>query len=59
MPDEQGNELTDEEETPETSLHAHDEGRDEDVVGNPEPEVREDGDLDVGPAGNPVSDDDD
>lgn len=54
MPDEHGNDLTDEEELPKTSLHAHDEGRDEDVVGDSEPEVREDGDLDEGPAGNPV-----
>ena len=55
MPDEHGNELTDDDEVPETSLHAHDEGRPDDVVGNPEPEVGEEGDLDQGPAGNPVA----
>lgn len=58
MPDEQGKDLTDEDEVPATPLHAHDEGRDEDVIGNPEPEVGEEGDLDQGPAGNPVPDDD-
>lgn len=57
MPDEEGNELTDEDETPETSLHAHDESREDDVVGNPNPEVGEEGDLDEGPAANPVPDD--
>ena len=56
MPDEQGNDLTDDDEVPETSLHAHGEGREEDVVGDAEPEVGEEGDLDEGPAGNPVSD---
>lgn len=56
MPDKHGNDLTDEDETPETPLHAHDEGREEDVVGNPEPQVGEEGDLDEGPAANPVAD---
>lgn len=56
MPDEQGKDLTDEDELPKTPLHAHDEGREEDVVGNPAPKVGEDGDLDEGVAGNPVQD---
>lgn len=56
MPDEKGNELADEEEVPETSLHAHDDGREEDVIGNPEPEVGEEGDLDEEGPGNPVGD---
>ncbi len=54
MPDKHGNDLTDEDEVPETSLHAHGEGRDEDVVGNPEPSVGEEGDLDEPGPGNPV-----
>lgn len=57
MPDEQGNDLADEEEVPDTSLHAHDEGREDDVIGNPEPEVGEEGDLDEPGPGNPVGDD--
>ena len=54
MPDEQGNELADEDEVPDTSLHAHARDDAEDVVGDDEPEVGEEGDLDEGPAGNPV-----
>ncbi len=56
MPDEQGNDLTDSDDIPSTSLHAHDEDRMDDVVGNPEPEVGEEGDLDEPGPGNPVGD---
>lgn len=59
MPDEQGNDLTDEDAVPESSLHAHDEGREDDVVGKPEPEVGDEGDRDEGVAGNPVPDEGD
>lgn len=52
MPDEKGNEKIDEEEAPETSLHAHDDGREEDVEGDPKPEVGEEGDHEG--VGNPV-----
>ena len=41
---------------PETPLHAHGEGREEDVEGNPAPEVGEEGDLDEKGPGNPVGD---
>jgi len=57
MPDEHGKDLTDEEEVPSTSLHAHDEGREDDVVGTEEPEVGEEGDLDEPGPGNPVGGD--
>lgn len=53
MPDKDDNELADE--APATPLHAHDDGRDEDVKGDPEPEVREDGDRDEEGPGNPVN----
>ncbi len=56
MPDEKDNELTDEDAVPETPLHAHGEGREEDVEGNPAPEVGEEGDLDEKGPGNPVGD---
>jgi hypothetical protein len=56
MPDEQGNDLTDEDEVPKTSLHAHDDGREDDVKGSAEPEVGEEGDLDEEGPGNPVGD---
>jgi len=58
MPDEHGNELADEDELPETSLHAHADGREDDVEGTPDPEVGEEGDLDEEGPGNPVGDDD-
>ncbi len=54
MPDEQGKELTDEDEVPKTPLHAHAEGREDDVKGTTEPEVGEEGDLDEDGPGNPV-----
>ncbi len=57
MPDEQGNDKIDE--APATPLHAHGEDRPDDVEGNPEPEVGEEGDKDEGMAGNPVSDEGD
>lgn len=55
MPDEKGKDLADAEELPETPLHAHDEDREADVVGDAAPEVGEEGDVDdpQGP-GNPV-----
>lgn len=56
MPDEKGKDLTDEEEVPRTSLHAHDEGREDDVEGDPDPDSGEDRDPDEGGPGNPVSD---
>lgn len=54
MPDEEGNELADEE--TETPLHAHGEGREDDVEGDSEPEVGEEGDRDEDGPGNPVGD---
>ena len=57
MPDEKGNDKIDEEQAPETSLHAHDEDRADDVVGNPAPEAGEEGDVDEEGPGNPVSED--
>lgn len=56
MPDEQGNELTDEDEVPETSLHAHAEGREEEVEGDPAPDAGDEGDVDEDGPGNPVDD---
>ncbi len=53
MPDPKENELANEETTPDTPLHAYKEGRDEDVEGDPQPEVGEEGDRDEG-VGNPV-----
>jgi hypothetical protein len=53
MPDPKDNELADKEQTPDTPLHAYKEGRDEDVEGDPHPEVGEEGDKDEG-VGNPV-----
>jgi hypothetical protein len=53
MPDPKENELADEETVPDTPLHAYKEGRDEDVEGDPHPEVGEEGDSDEG-VGNPV-----
>ena len=56
MPDEEGNDLTDEEAAPSTPLHAHGEGREDDVEGSPEPEMGEEGDHDERGPGNPVGD---
>ena len=56
MPDEKGEDLADEGEVPDTSLHAHDEGREDDVEGAVAPEVGEEGDLDEKGPGNPVGD---
>ncbi len=60
MPDEDDKDLTDEEEVPESPLHAHND-RDDQVVGDEEPAVGEEGDLDdpeaeeqSNPPGNPV-----
>lgn len=64
MPDENDNDTAEAEDLPQTSLHAHDDGREEDVEGDPSPEVREDGDLDrqpgdddANPPGNPAAQD--
>lgn len=54
MPDEKGNELADDEDVPETSLHAHDDGREQDAEGEPKPSVGEEGDRDDRGPGNPV-----
>ena len=53
MPDPKDNEKADEETLPETPLHGYKEGREEDVEGDPHPEVGEEGDSDEG-VGNPV-----
>jgi hypothetical protein len=53
MPDPKENELADEETTPDTPLHGYKEGREDDVEGDPHPEVGEEGDSEEGP-GNPV-----
>ena len=58
MPDEQDKDLTDQEEVPATPLHARGEGRDEDVEGDPEPEMGDEGDVDQEGPGNPVDEDD-
>jgi len=52
MPDPKENELADEETTPDTP-HGYKEGREDDVEGDPHPEVGEEGDSEKGP-GNPV-----
>lgn len=70
MPDEKDNELADPDEMPASPLHAHTsgveedgEGREQDVIGDPEPDVRDEGDADdeqdpaIGDVGNPVDDD--
>jgi hypothetical protein len=60
MPDDQEKDLADEEAVPDTPLHAHAEGREDDVVGEEKPEVGEEGDLEgseEGPPGNPVPED--
>lgn len=54
MPDKKNNELTDKEEVPDTSLHAHADGREEDAEGDPQPDVGEEGDHEG--VGNPVGD---
>lgn len=41
MPDEEGNEKLDEDEGTETSLHAHDESREDDIVGDPTPDAEQ------------------
>lgn len=59
MPDKDDKSLTDEEDLPKTSLHAHADGREDDIEGTSDPEVGEDGDhegAEEGPPGNPVSD---
>lgn len=57
MPDEKGDHLADEGEVPDTPLHAHGDGREDDVEGTTSPEVGEEGDLDEKGPGNPVGDD--
>jgi hypothetical protein len=52
MPDPKDNETADEEQLPDTPLHAYKEGREEDVEGEEHPEVGEEGDKDS--VGNPV-----
>ncbi|MGI8726433.1 MAG: hypothetical protein ACR2K6_01965 [Solirubrobacterales bacterium] len=52
MPDEKGNEKIDEEKVPDTSLHAHGDGREEDVEGDAKPDAGEEGDGEG--VGNPV-----
>lgn len=52
MPDEKGNEKIDEEEAPDTSLHAHGDGREEDVEGDAKSGAGEEGDREG--VGNPV-----
>lgn len=57
MPDKDGKELAEKDEVPKTPLHAHAEGREDDVEGTPTPEVGEEGDRDKG-VGNPVDEED-
>lgn len=54
MPDAQDNDLADEEKVPDTSLHAHEDDREEDVEGDPKPDAGEEGDHEG--VGNPVGD---
>jgi hypothetical protein len=65
VPDEKGNELADQDKTPATPLHAHDEDRDEDIEGNvPDGEEGADdvektgGGTSGGPGGRPVTGED-
>jgi hypothetical protein len=57
MPDPKDNELADEEQIPDTPLHGYKEGREDDVEGDPHPEVGEEGDSDES-VGNPVGEQD-
>jgi hypothetical protein len=57
MPDPEDNKLADEEKVPDTPLHGYKEGREDDVEGDPQPEVGEEGDSDES-VGNPVGEQD-